>query len=148
MAGARLRTLRHAILTGALLIAGGASPVAYLDVTVSNVRNDQGHVLVAVCPEPEFLSQHCPFVGKASAQPGAVTVRVAGIPPGIYAVQAFHDENDNKIIDRNLLGIPKEGLGFSNDAPFRFGPPRFRDAALTIGPGGGRVTIRLRYFLD
>ncbi len=73
------------------------------------------------------------------------TVRIAGIPPGTYAVQAFHDENDNLVVDRNFMGMPKEGIGFSNDAPFRFGPPRFRDAAIALGPDGGQVTIQLRY---
>jgi uncharacterized protein (DUF2141 family) len=62
-------------------------------------------------------------------------------------VQAFHDKNDNLVIDRTILGLPREGIGFSNDAPFRFGPPRFRDAAIALGPDGGHVAIRLRYLL-
>ena len=41
--------------------------------------------------------------------------------PGVYAAQAFHDENMNDKVDRNVLGLPTVGIGFSNDAPFRFG---------------------------
>ena len=64
----------------------------------------------------------------------------------MWAAQAFHDENRNGVIDRNLLGIPKEGLGFSNDAPFRFGPPAFADAAVQVVAPGGRIRLTLRYF--
>jgi uncharacterized protein (DUF2141 family) len=140
--------VRYAALAGGLLLAAGAAPTTFLDVVVSNVRKAKGHVLVAVCPAAEFLSAHCPYVGKAPAHPDTVMVRVVGIPPGTYAVQVFQDENDNLAIDRNLIGLPKEGIGFSNDAPFRFGPPSFPDAAITLGPRGGQVVIRLRYLLD
>ena len=43
-----------------------------------------------------------------------------------------HDENDNKKLDTNLIGIPKEGFGYSKDAMGRFGPPKFDDAVLTV----------------
>lgn len=35
------------------------------------------------------------------------------IDEGEYAIKVFHDENNNKKIDRNFLGIPKEGYGAS-----------------------------------
>ncbi len=139
--------MKYAALAGGLLLAGRAVPTTSLDVSVSNVRNARGHVLVAVCTPAEFLAPHCRYVGKAQAHPGAITVRVTGIPPGTYAVQAFHDENDNLKIDRNFVGLPKEGIGFSNDAPFHFGPPSFRDAAITVASQGGQIAVRLRYLL-
>ncbi len=138
---------KTAIGLAALLLAAADQP-AFLDVTVQNVRNDRGRVRVAVCTEPEFLSMHCSWIGSMPAQPGAVTVRVAGIPPGTYAVEAYQDENENRRIDRNLIGMPTEGIGFSRDAKFRFGPPRFADAAVTLGPEGGQITLSLRYLAD
>jgi len=96
------------------------------------VRNDQGHVLVAVCHQWDFLQERCAYNGQAIAQHGDVAVWVRGVPPGIYAVQAWHDENDNGRIERNILGTPREGVGFSRDAPFRFGPPRFGDATFEV----------------
>ena len=39
-----------------------------------------------------------------------------GIEPGTYAVSLFHDENSNGKLDTNFLGIPREGVGASNDA--------------------------------
>jgi uncharacterized protein (DUF2141 family) len=50
------------------------------------------------------------------------------MPPGTYAVAVVHDEDGDGRLDARFLGIPKEGIGASNDAQGRFGPARF-DAA-------------------
>ncbi len=135
-------------LAAVIMLIAGAAPVASVQVAVSNVRNANGHVLVAVCLRTEFLSPRCQFAGSAPAQPGTVTVHIAGIPPGTYAVQAFQDENDNMKIDRTFFGLPTEGIGFSNNAAFNFGPPSFQDAAISLGAEDIQLTVRLRYFTD
>lgn len=123
-----------------------AVSAASLSVSVEDVHGSKGHVLVAVCARDAFLGAGCTLTGKAPATPGAVTVVVRDIVPGVYAVQAFHDENDNMDIDRSLLGFPKEGMGFSNDAPMTYGPPRFADAAITIGAEDAATRLKMRYF--
>jgi uncharacterized protein (DUF2141 family) len=128
-----------------MLIAGGAQ-AAGLDVIVADVRNDRGTVRVAVCTEAEFLQPTCAHIGHAPARAGDVLVHIDGIPPGVWAAQAYHDENDNHVIDRNILGIPKEGLGFSNDARMMFGPPSFAAAAFQLSAAGGSIRFSLRYF--
>jgi uncharacterized protein (DUF2141 family) len=62
-------------------------------------------------------------------------------------VSVFHDENSNGKIDRNFMGIPKEGVGASNDAEGRFGPPKFDDARFTYRGGLNVLTIHVRYLL-
>ena len=73
-------------------------------------------------------------------------MRLGGVPPGSYAVQAIHDENDNGELDRNLIGRPREGMAISRDPPMRMGPPRFSDAVVEISEGGGSVTLHMKYF--
>ena len=51
---------------------------------------------------------------------------------GVYAFSFFHDLNNNKELDTNFLGIPKEPYGFSNYKKGRFGPPKFNEASLEI----------------
>jgi uncharacterized protein (DUF2141 family) len=116
-----------------------------VEVVVAGVRDGRGHVRVAVCTRTEFLSERCARNGMAPARPGTVVVIVTGVPPGTYAVQAWHDENDNGRIDRDWLGIPREGVGFSQDPPLLLGPPSFGGCAFQVGPDGGRATLRLRY---
>jgi uncharacterized protein (DUF2141 family) len=121
----------------------GTVEAAELVVTVTGVPSDQGHVLVALCTPETFLGPACPYHGAAPARAGTTVVTVTA-PPGRYALQAFHDANDNLDIDRNFLGFPTERMGFGNDAPMRFGPPRYEDAAIALPPEGGRAAVTLR----
>ena len=135
------------LLAIALLAAQPAyAEPGVLSITVNGVRSSAGHVLVAVCDRETFLQPTCRYRGSAPSASGVVVVRIAGIPPGTYAAEAYQDENDNHKIDRNLLGLPTEGIGFSNDAPMRFGPPSFTDAQFALGASGGSVSLTLRYY--
>ena len=67
--------------------------------------------------------------------------------PGKYAIALLHDENDNGKADRAMGMMPKEGYGFSRDAPVKMAPPKFSDAVFTQGEGASRMTIKMRYFL-
>ena len=58
---------------------------------------------------------------------------------------AFHDENGNGELDRNVLGIPTEGHAFSNDATGRMGPPAFADAAVTVGSDPATAFATMSY---
>ena len=143
------------ILTLALVAAAGviAAPIAQsapagtLTIRMSNVRNAKGEVLVAVCPQAQFLKDTCSFNGSTPAYVGTTVVVIHGLPPGQYAVQTFHDENGNRKVDRNFIGIPKEGVGFSNDAPIRMGPPKWADAMFAFNGAEQTIQLKTRYFL-
>jgi uncharacterized protein (DUF2141 family) len=66
------------------------------------------------------------------------------VPYGSYAVQAYHDENGNRRLDRNLLGAPSEPYGFSNDARRSFGPPSYKEAEFTLSSHAMTLEIRVR----
>lgn len=123
-----------------------AQETARVTVTVHGVRNAKGSVLVAICSRADFLKPKCAHVGRAPAQAGDVEVTVADMPFGTYAAQAYHDENDNKHLDTTWLGMPEEGVGFSNDAAFKYGPPSFDDAAFSLTQPDYALTLSLRYF--
>jgi uncharacterized protein (DUF2141 family) len=130
----------------ALLLIAGSAQAADVRVTIGHVRNARGHVLVALCRKADFLKPHCPWQSSVPAALGAVEVTLKNVPPGLYALQAFHDENDNGVLDRNFFGMPQEGLGFSRDAPMHFGPPRFDAAAFLVGQSGAALEFSLRYY--
>ena len=127
------------------LLMAAQARAADIEITVANIRNARGVVRVAVCSEARFLKETCEHMTQAPARPGEVTLRIENVPPGIWSAQAFHDEDMDGKIGTNLLGIPTEGLGFSNDVRFRFGPPRFADAAFQLAAPGGRIRFSLRY---
>ena len=116
---------------------------ADLRIEVSGLRNTNGTVYAAVCTEDQFLQPTCTWFGSGPASSGVVTV--TDVPPGTYAVQVIHDENDNQALDRPGL-LPTEGMGFSRDAPMRFGPPRWDDARFDLAEPGATVRLSMRYF--
>jgi uncharacterized protein (DUF2141 family) len=127
-----------------LLASVGTARAAEVVIEFVNLRSEAGSLLVAICPEATFTQRVCAHVGMAPASEGRVAVK--DVPPGVYAVQAIHDENGNNEFDRSKLGWPLEGVAFSRDAKMRFGPPAFSDAAVEISPSGNTLKITMRYF--
>lgn len=56
---------------------------------------------------------------------------IHNVAPGEYALLVHFDENDNGVIDRNFIGIPKEPLAFSNGYRPK-GPPNYSRAAFHV----------------
>jgi uncharacterized protein (DUF2141 family) len=131
-------------LGAAGLAIPGAAGAALVQVDVTGVSEARGHVRVELCTRDTFLTSDCPYAGQAPAVAGSTVVTIAEVPPGQYAAQAFLDETDQGVIHRNLLGVPRERIGFSNDAPLHVSGPRFKDAAFFVGAEVERVTLRLR----
>ncbi len=71
-------------------------------------------------------------------------VRFDALPVGTYAVAVIHDENANKKLD-TMMGIPREGFGFSRNPAIGFGPPKFAAARFTLDRDGAEQDIRMRY---
>lgn len=74
------------------------------------------------------------------------SIRFDGLASGDYAVAILHDENANDRLD-SFAGIPREGIGFSRNPRFSFGPPRFSAASFRVDTTSELQTIRMRYFL-
>lgn len=139
------------LLVAPVAILAAAPPPAQengtLTIRVTNLRSAKGRVHVDLCPQANFLKDGCPFAASAPAQVPVTVVIVKGVPPGRYAAQLFHDENGNDKLDRGLFGIPKEGFGFSRDAPIHMSPPKWSDTEFSVAGGAQALQIRMRYYL-
>lgn len=114
-----------------------------LVVRIENIKDDRGEIGVAIYDnDKDFLKKE--KSGRfVPAKKGMVEVVFENLPAGGYALSVMHDSNKNGQLDTNLLGIPKEGFGFSNNAMGTFGPPTFEKAK--INHQAGVVVIRMRY---
>lgn len=94
-----------------------------ITVSVVNVLNDNGLVSFALYNKENFRKQ--PIQSKSSLiKEGKSTVIFNEVPKGNYAIICYHDENDNKRMDFEINGMPKENYGSSNNT-LNFGPPQF-----------------------
>ena len=64
---------------------------------------------------------------------------------GSYAVYVFHDEDSDKKLKTNFIGMPKEGMGVSNNTKGHFGPPKYDDAKFDFNKSEQTITISLTY---
>lgn len=141
--------------------AGGAdvaaAPATGLTVKVSGLRNSQGQLAVLVFDGAEgFPGDHRravrqAFIGlrDADGKPrpeSALSATFADLPSGSYAVSVLHDEDGDRRMRTGLFGIPREGIGASNNPAMRFGPPSFGDAKVEIDEGGLSLSISVLYF--
>lgn len=67
------------------------------------------------------------------------------VPAGEYAIAVLHDEDGDKLMTTRLLGIPKEGYGFSNNPAAKFGPPAWDKSAFRLDADHA-VSIELIYW--
>ncbi|HEV7353129.1 MAG TPA: DUF2141 domain-containing protein [Brevundimonas sp.] len=147
--------LAVAVMGLAAGVAGAASPPASAasgpELTVElrcaeAPRCASGRFAVAVFREGGgFPRQDEAIASRLVRSQGAVTQTVfADLPPGRYAIAAYHDADDDGRLTTWAMGLPREAYGFSNNARGRFGPPSFESAAFTLGAGGARQTLTLR----
>lgn len=143
-----MRTAATLLTTAALSLLGGASCAyaADLTVVVQNIQQDTGNIMLGLFSTPESFPKVATqgmFVPAAKRDAtGRVTLVLRDLAPGQYAVSAFHDIDSNGKLNSNLMGMPTEPYGFSNDAQGQFGPPAFEAAAITLPAQG--LTIQLQ----
>ena len=119
-----------------------------MQVDITGLRSTKGVVRACMTPHQAKFPR-CQGDAAAFALTVAATdaghITFTNVPAGHYAIALLHDENNNGKADRALTMIPKEGFGFSRDAPVRFGPPSFRQAAFAVGEAPVHHTIHMRY---
>ncbi|UWX58596.1 DUF2141 domain-containing protein [Chlorobaculum sp. MV4-Y] len=67
------------------------------------------------------------------------------VPYGIYAISVIHDESCCGELHKNCFGIPKEGVGTSNNPHFFLGPPSFENAKFQLDSPEVEVEVLLKY---
>jgi uncharacterized protein (DUF2141 family) len=139
---------RVAVALAAPLLLAANPPASDLHVELENLRNHKGTVRVCLTRVPKHFpdctDDPAALNQSISASGDAVVFR--NIAAGRYAVAIVHDENGNGELD-TMLGIPREGFGFSRNPKIGFGPPKFAAAGFDVGPGTTHQVVRVRYLL-
>ena len=135
----------------ALMIAAMAATslqAATVELDVTGLRSERGLIHACLTRDPAHFPD-CKSDPRALTQTVAGntrTITFRGVAPGSYAVAVFHDANANRKLD-TVLGIPREGFGFSRNPTITFGAPRFDKVSIQLASGFARTTIRLQYLL-
>lgn len=123
------------------------SSTGTLEIKFTGIRSGKGKVAIGINPSTEGWPRK-PEIElnweKENIQDGVFIVKVPDLLFGTIAISALDDENSNLEMDMTL-GIPREGFGFSNDAPVGLSPPKFEASSFQFTKPNQQITISMRY---
>lgn len=121
-----------------------SSSSSILTVHISGIKENTGNIRLGVYKSADGF----PVTGKQykgfefPVKNYKASIDIKGLPKGKYAIGVMHDKNANKRLDKNMLGLPLEPYGFSNDARGIFSAPSFESAAF-YHDGSTSMTIKV-----
>jgi len=118
------------LLTGLILQAQNS-----IVVNITGFESNKGTVMVGLYnKEGDFLKEYHLSI-SSDINDNKANVTFKDIPDGVYAVSCYHDEDANGELNFIFGVYPTEDTGTSNNAPARFGPPKWEDAKFEIKDG-------------
>ena len=125
-----------------------SSGTGTLEIRFTEIRSEKGSIAIGINTSPEGWPRK-PQIDlnwkKENMKAGVFTVRISNLSFGTLAVSVLDDENSNGEMDMTL-GIPREGYGFSNDAPVRMlSPPKYEASSFQFTRSNQQISIRLKY---
>jgi uncharacterized protein (DUF2141 family) len=123
---------------------GSSNNLITVMVTVTGFRDNNGQAILNIFNSSvgfpsDFSKVYKSMKGKIVEN--RITFNVE-LPAGIYAFGCVHDENFNNKMERNMLGLPKEGAGLSNYATG--GYPSYNKAKVNISTNTS-LQIKIKY---
>lgn len=117
-----------------------------LTVIIEGIDNTDGKILIALNNSKEnyedkdrvFRGAHLDITGRQ------VIYTFENLPYGEYAIKTFHDENTDGELNKNILGMPTERYGFSNNARGTLGPATWEDAKFKFDSGSDTLMIQIK----
>jgi uncharacterized protein (DUF2141 family) len=121
-----------------------------LTIRVTDARNTKGKIGVTLFQDAQGFPDD---TSKAAQQqsveidPNTKSAQVSfkDLPQGTFAVSVLHDENGNGKMDKNFVGMPKEGYGASNNPGKKKRAPTFDEAKFSLNSAEQTIEIALIY---
>ncbi len=117
---------------------------ATIILRVTGLRSEKGQVKIALFNSPARWLEEPAYSATINVDGQEVVWKINDVPYGDYAVAVFHDENRNGKMDKNVLGIPMEPYGFSNNVKVTFGPPKWEKAKFVVKSSTQDVSIEVK----
>ncbi|MEM6264471.1 MAG: DUF2141 domain-containing protein [Bacteroidota bacterium] len=120
-----------------------------VQITFTGIKSDKGVIAAGVFLDQPSFEEETPMksvrFSKNGLKEGVLKTSIE-LMPGTYGISVLDDENTNKEMDYNFIGLPKEGFGFSNYYLSGFSKPHFDKFKFDVLLGKTvSITIRMRY---
>jgi uncharacterized protein (DUF2141 family) len=138
--------------TSSFILAASQKSTSILTVTILGLQNQNSQICLRVyASEQGFplndqseVHSQCTETARYST-----TIKIPNLKPGTYAVSVIDDRNRDYQLNRDILGIPQEGFGISNNPQVSVatGLPKFQDASFLLRENQ-TIDITMKYSLD
>ena len=139
------RTFAVLALAAGLPMITGAGEPASLTITVTGIRNTNGGLIACVFRDrqgfPTCQKARTAIIQRQRITGTTMTVRFSNLAPGSYVASVQHDEDGDGKLKTNFIGIPKEGVGISNNPG---GIPSWGRSLFRM-EGDAGIAITMRY---
>ncbi len=148
------RVLLATLLSISFVRSVNAESTATLTVVVEGINNQNGQICLGVYSRAKGFPMSTEDVLKSACvrpQGDTLTHKFSGLKPGTYAVAVVDDQNGDRKLNKDFLGIPKEGFGLSRNPTVSIatGTPSFFDASFMVIPNQNTtINILMKYRLD
>ncbi len=118
---------------------------------IENIKTTDGFIRLVIYDSEENYNEDKPLqlktIEKKNLKDRSITFSL-DLPKGIYAIKVLDDTNENTKMDYTLVGIPKEGYGFSNYIHNGVALPKFYEFSFSVKPNQKNlVLVKLKYWL-
>ncbi|MEA3451305.1 MAG: DUF2141 domain-containing protein [Bacteroidota bacterium] len=119
-----------------------------LTIEITNIKNKKGKIAVAIFTNNKNFKKETPYIekfyNKNNVCNGTLNIKLK-LKPGIYGVSILDDENNDGKMKYNILGVPKEGFGFSDYYHTGIIKPKFNNFSFKIQNNNKKVIVKMKY---
>jgi uncharacterized protein (DUF2141 family) len=119
-----------------------------ITVLIGPLRNSKGHLLISLFNSADkFPDDASGAVKSKKVKVDKTNQKIIfdNVPFGEYAIVFLHDENDSGDMDTNMMGIPQEGYGASNNAVNTFSAPKYKEAKFRLSSTNTTQSLKVYY---
>ena len=122
-----------------------SADAAVIKVRVTGITDLQGTIRATLDGSDDMFKNKVtsPLTSEIAVTASEHELVFTDVPPGIYAIKVIHDENNDQKLNQNILGIPSEKYGISNNIKGKFGLPDFKDASFQVTEGETVLSIAI-----
>ena len=137
--------MKTAILVASSLLIAAPAEAATLSLSIMGLK-PKGQIMVLLFDAERSWNAKAGAVReiKRRVSAAATEIVVEGLAAGHYGAMVFQDLNLDGRMNFNLVGMPLEPYGFSNNSRGLFGPPAWRRAAFRFGGRDAVHAIRVK----
>lgn len=144
----KFKFVKFISLAIAILFISNITQANKLDIKITGLKSNDGYIRLAIYDKAKDFPKNGEYYKlykiKISNKTSKLTIN--NLPAGDYAIAIMHDKNNNKKMDKNMMGIPKEGFGFSNNPKIVFKEPSFNECKISMTNQPQSILIKMIHF--